>query len=162
MLTLNSGIIWTVINLIILVILLRIFLFKPVQKIIAEREKMIHEQIDSAKDREENAARKLEEAEAYLKASGDNARKQADAILQEAEKKNERLLAQAKAEADGILVNSRKQAQKERDQLLEESRKEITGLTLSAAKKLAGIYVNPEEEEHLFDQLLSKAGEANE
>ena len=33
MLTLNSGIVWTVINLIILVILMRIFLFKPVQKI---------------------------------------------------------------------------------------------------------------------------------
>ena len=162
MLTLNSGIVWTVINLIILVILMRIFLFKPVQKIIDERKRLISEQIDSAKDREENAARKLEEAEAYLKASGDTARKQADAILKEAEMKNEKLIAQAKAEADGILVSSRKQAQKVRDQLLEESKKEITGLTLSAAKKLAGIYVNPEEEEHLFDQLLNKAGEAHE
>ena len=76
--------------------------------------------------------------------------------------KNQKLIAQAKSEADGILADSRKQAQKERDQMLEESRKEITGLTLSAAKKLAGIYVNPEEEEHLFDQLLNKAGEANE
>lgn len=75
MLTLNSGIVWTVINLIILVILMRIFLFKPVQKIIDERKRLISEQIDSAKDREENAARKLEEAEAYLKASGRHCQK---------------------------------------------------------------------------------------
>ena len=162
MLELNSGIVWTVINLIILVVLMRIFLFKPIQKVIDERKKMISEQIDSAKDREESAAKKLEEAEAYLQASGDNARKQAEAILKEAEMKNQKLIAQAKSEADGILADSRKQAQKERDQMLEESRKEITGLTLSAAKKLAGIYVNPEEEAHLFDQLLNKAGEANE
>ncbi len=162
MLTLNSGIIWTVINLIILVILLRIFLFKPIQRVIDKRKKMISDQIDNAKDREESAARKLEEAENYLKASGDAARKQADAILKEAQKKNEKMIAQAKAEADDILTSSRKQARKERDQFLEESRKEITGITLSAAKKLAGIYVNPEEEEHLFDQLLNKAGESNE
>ena len=81
MLELNSGIVWTVINLIILVVLMRIFLFKPIQKVIDERKKMISEQIDSAKDREESAAKKLEEAEAYLQASGDNARKQAEAIL---------------------------------------------------------------------------------
>ena len=95
MLELNSGIVWTVINLIILVVLMRIFLFKPIQKVIDERKKMISEQIDSAKDREESAAKKLEEAEAYLQASGDNARKQAEAILKEAEMKNQKLIAQA-------------------------------------------------------------------
>ena len=108
MLELNSGIVWTVINLIILVVLMRIFLFKPIQKVIDERKKMISEQIDSAKDREESAAKKLEEAEAYLQASGDNARKQAEAILkvQQAKADGIRFIKEAGADQSVLTLKS--------------------------------------------------------
>ena len=41
MLTLDWGIIWTVVNILILFVLLRIFLFKPVMGMIENRQAMI-------------------------------------------------------------------------------------------------------------------------
>lgn len=46
MLTLDWGIIWTVVNILILFVLLRIFLFKPVMGMIENRQAMIRNQLD--------------------------------------------------------------------------------------------------------------------
>ena len=48
MLTLNMSAFWIVFNIIILFILLRIFLFKPVMGIIEKRQKLIQGQLDDA------------------------------------------------------------------------------------------------------------------
>lgn len=42
------DIVWTVVNLLIFFILLRIFLFKPVMKVMDERKKKIQDDLDSA------------------------------------------------------------------------------------------------------------------
>ena len=47
--------IWTAVNLIILYILLRIFLFKPINKLMEDRTRSVQEDIDSAKKAKEDA-----------------------------------------------------------------------------------------------------------
>lgn len=53
MLTLDWGIIWTVVNILILFVLLRIFLFKPVMGMIENRQAMIRNQLDDAENKTE-------------------------------------------------------------------------------------------------------------
>ena len=57
MLTLNWGIFWIVFNIIVLFILLRIFLFKPLNKLAAKRTALIEGQIEEADTKNKEAAR---------------------------------------------------------------------------------------------------------
>ena len=55
MLKLDWGVFWIVFNIIILFILLRIFLFKPVLGIIEKRQNMIQGQLDDAASKNKEA-----------------------------------------------------------------------------------------------------------
>ena len=98
------NILWTVVNLLVLYLVFKKFLFKPV---INAREDMIKQQFDDAK-------KSQEEADA-LKASYDEK------------------LESAKTEADEIIVNARNRAQEEHEAALEKTRKE-TEVMLEKAK----------------------------
>ena len=99
------NILWTVVNLLVLYLVFKKFLFKPVMKVINAREDMIKQKFDGAKMSQE-------EADA-LKASYDEK------------------IESAKAEADEIIVNARNRAQDEAT--LEKTRKE-TEVMLEKAK----------------------------
>ena len=99
------NILWTVVNLLVLYLVFKKFLFKPVMKVINAREDMI--KFDDAK-------KSQEEADA-LKASYDEK------------------LESAKTEADEIIVNARNRAQEEHEAALEKTRKE-TEVMLEKAK----------------------------
>ena len=92
------NILWTVVNLLVLYLVFKKFLFKPVMKVINAREDMIKQQFDDAK-------KSQEEADA-LKASYDEK------------------IESAKTEADEIIVNARNRAQEEHEAALEKTRKE--------------------------------------
>ena len=83
------NILWTVVNLLVLYLVFKKFLFKPVMKVINAREDMIKQQFDGAK-------KSQEEADA-LKASYDEK------------------IESAKIEADEIIVNARNRAQEEHE-----------------------------------------------
>ena len=100
------NILWTVVNLLVLYLVFKKFLFKPVMKVINARED-IKQQFDDAK-------KSQEEADA-LKASYDEK------------------LESAKTEADEIIVNARNRAQEEHEAALEKTRKE-TEVMLEKAK----------------------------
>ena len=91
------NILWTVVNLLVLYLVFKKFLFKPVMKVINARENMIKQQFDDAK-------KSQEEADA-LKASYDEK------------------LESAKTEADEIIVNARNRAQEEHEAALERPEK---------------------------------------
>ena len=48
MLTLNLNLLWTVVNVLVLFLLLRKFLYKPVMNIIAERQKQVDDALAAA------------------------------------------------------------------------------------------------------------------
>ena len=55
MLTLNWGVIWIIVNILILFVLLRIFLFKPVLGMIEKRQMLIQNQLDDAESENKEA-----------------------------------------------------------------------------------------------------------
>ena len=86
MLRLDINLVFTIINLIVLFVLMRIFLFKPVNNIIAKREEAIRKQFDDA-----DAVRK--EAE--------NLKTEYEASLAGAKDESARLITEAKEKARG-------------------------------------------------------------
>ena len=103
MLNLNWDIIWTFVNILVLFVLLKLFLFKPVNAMIEKRRKLIDGQLSDAaqKQKEAEAEKKIAlEHEQMLK----NAKSEIAAVAVMAAQKL--AVKHADAEADSALLES--------------------------------------------------------
>ena len=95
MLTLNLNLLYTVVNILVLFLLLRKFLYKPVMNIIAQRQKQVDDALNAAETSKQEAAAALNDAQ-----------QQADAILAEgkaaAEAERQHKLRQADAQTTAL------------------------------------------------------------
>ena len=157
MLTLNSDVIYTIINIVLLCVLLRIFLWKPVLGIIEKRRQVIQDDL-------EQAARTREEAQAVkaeYEASLTGARKESAALVDQARtragEQYDAIVAQANADAKAIREKAREAARTEKEQLLAQARDEVADLAILAATKLMGA-VDEETDRRILDDWLSEMG----
>lgn len=160
MLTLNWNIIWTFVDLIVLYVLLRKFLFARVQKVLDQRQEMIQGQMDHAKEQEALANQNLQQARETVENATKEARDKAQRILEAASRKEKEQLQASEEEAKRILISSRKQAEQERKKLLADTQDEMVTIAMLAARKAVGNNINEEKEKALFEDLLKKVGEA--
>ena len=135
MLNLNWNIIWTFVNIIVLFLLLRIFLFKPVMKILDKRADEIKKTIDDADAAKREASELKAKYSEELKAAGTRA----DAIIKEATDnakiQREKILDKAKKDADNIIKTAEKQTELDKQQAMKEMRSQIADVALKAAHK---------------------------
>ncbi len=160
MLTLNWNIIWTFVDLIVLYVLLKKFLFARVQKVLDQRQEMIQGQMDHAKEQEALANQNLQQARETVENATKEAREKAQRILEAASRKEKEQLQASEEEAKRILISSRKQAEQERKKLLADTQDEMVTIAMLAARKAVGNNINEEKEKALFEDLLKKVGEA--
>ena len=160
MLTLNWNIIWTFVDLIVLYVLMKKFLFARVQKVLDQRQEMIQGQMDHAKEQEALANQNLQQAQETVENATKEAREKAQRILEAASKKEKEQLQASEEEAKRILISSRKQAEQERKKLLADTQDEMVTIAMLAARKAEGNNINEEKEKALFEDLLKKVGEA--
>ena len=160
MLTLNWNIIWTFVDLIVLYVLMKKFLFARVQKVLDQRQEMIQGQMDHAKEQEALANQNLQQAQETVENATKEAREKAQRILEAASRKEKEQLLASEEEAKRILISSRKQAEQERKKLLADTQDEMVTIAMLAARKAVGNNINEEKEKALFDDLLKKVGEA--
>ena len=135
MLNLNWNIIWTFVNIIVLFVLLRIFLFKPVMRILDKRADEIKKTIDDADAAKREASELKAKYSEELKAAGTRA----DAIIKEAtdnaKVQREKILDKAKKDADNIIKTAEKQTELDKQQAMKEMRSQIADVALKAAHK---------------------------
>ncbi len=158
MLEVNYNLIFTVINLLVLFIGLRFTLFKPVQKILKQRQELVEQSLADAEKAKANAEA-LERARLEEQQHVAIERAKTLAIAQQrATEEYERILSDAQEKADSIVKEAEQDAQQERDAILRQAQTELTELVLdTAAKAVAG--AGAEGDSALYDQFLQKAGE---
>ena len=93
MLTLNLNLLYTVVNILVLFLLLRKFLYKPVMNIIAQRQKQVDDALNAAETSKQEAAATLNDAQAKLRNVDTEAAARRTAYEQQAEKDKQQLLA---------------------------------------------------------------------
>ncbi len=86
MLTLNLNLLYTVVNILVLFLLLRKFLYKPVMNIIAQRQKQVDDALNAAETSKQEAAAALNDAQAKLRNVDAEAAARRTAYEQQAEK----------------------------------------------------------------------------
>ena len=158
MLTLNWGVIWIIVNILILFVLLRIFLFKPVLGMIEKRQALIQNQLNDA----ENKNREADELKLRYEESLKNAKEESFQIVNEAKERAKVQYAHIidKANEDAIQIKKQadKSAEADREQMMREAQAELAQVALAAASKLIGNSVDTKANRNMLDQFLSEEG----
>lgn len=131
---------WTfalqVVNFLILVWLLQHFLYKPVQKIIAERRAQVDAKLkeaEEAKSAAEAEERRFREEKARLEAEREERLSELEDRLS---KEKQEVLAEARKEAERIIREARTEAEKERADALKRLRGEIAEMAAEMALEI--------------------------
>lgn len=159
MLRIDLNLLWTILNLLLLFILVKVFLFKPVQKIIAARQEEVDKQFDDAKAAKTEADElkmkytdSLADMEEERKKTLKDARKNAD-------EEYKKIVSSAQAQAKQIKEDAVSQAETEKEQILKKAEQEIADMVVDAAAKVVGSKSGVEINRSLYDEFLDKAGE---
>jgi F-type H+-transporting ATPase subunit b len=153
------GFLWHLVNFLILLFVLQRFLFPPVLKMLDERQARIRESMERAEALKEESARAAEMVRAQL----DEARREAQAIINTATQIAERIKAerqqQAQAEYEAILRRAQEDAAREREQAFAELRAQIADLAVLAAGRIIRRELDPDTQRQLVEEFLAEAAD---
>ena len=158
MLTLNLNLLYTVVNVLVLFLLLRKFLYKPVMGIIAQRQKQVDDALNAAETSKKEAAAAMNAAQDKLRNVDAEAAARRTAYEEQAEKEKQQLLADAQKQADAIVAEGKRNAEAERQHKLREADAQTTALAREMCEKLLARNLTQQDDARLLDDLLQKAG----
>jgi F-type H+-transporting ATPase subunit b len=145
------------VNFIVLLVLLRLFIYKPVLNMLDARRKRIEEGLNAAQRGAESAA----EAEKTAQAELDAARREGQNIVQNAQQVAQRIQEEGRAAAaqqtDAMLERARAEIAQERDTAIAELRREFADLTIAAAEKIIGQSLDRSAHQRLIEQALAES-----
>jgi F-type H+-transporting ATPase subunit b len=145
------------VNFIVLLTLLKLFVYKPVLNMLDQRRQRIEEGLNAAQRGQESAA----EAEKTAQAELDNARREGQNIVQNAQQVAQRLQEEGRAAAaqqtEAMLQRARSEIALERDQAIAELRREFADLTIAAAEKIIGQSLDRSAHQRLIEQALAES-----
>ena len=154
-----TTILWTVVNLLVLYLFLRKFLFGRVNAVLEQRQALIQQALEDARAKDEASQASCTAYEAKLA----GARQEAEQILSQAKAQAERdsrqRLEEAQQQAARTLEEARARTQAERAEMLRGARQEVASLALMAAAKAAGQSMDAPAERALVESFLSEVGE---
>lgn len=161
MLTLNLNILWTVVNILVLFVLLRKFLYRPVMNVIEQRQKQIDDAIADAEGKKNDAQAVLAQAQDKLQNVDTEAAQRREAYEKQAEKEKVQLLQDAQRQADAIVAEGKAAAEAEHARRLRDANAETSALARDMCEKLLARNLTQQDDARLLDDLLQKAGDSN-
>jgi F-type H+-transporting ATPase subunit b len=146
-----------IINFIVLFVLLRIFLYKPVLKVLDERAKRTKEGMELA----EATKKEYEQAKGEVQKQIEKGRQEAQAIIAQAMQVGERLKEESRQEATKqaqvIVDRTRAELETERDKIVGDLRREFVDIAISAAGKVIKETLDKEKHRQLIDETLQES-----
>ncbi len=151
----------SLLNLLILFLILKKFLYKPVRNVLEKRQAQIDESYGLAEQAQKIAQESKDEWERKLR----GARDEADALIQDAadkaNKRSDKIIADAKEKADGIVKRAENEAVLERKKAEDTIKREIVDVSAVLTEKLLGREINEQDHRSLIDSFIEKIGEAD-
>ena len=146
-----------IINFLIVLVALRMFLYKPVLGMLEQRAQRVREGLQAADRSKEQAA----EAEQEVAQQLDEARRQGQSLIAQAQEASSRIQEEsrsaARREAEALLERARSEIQLERDQAIAELRKEFADITVTAAEKVIGQSLDRQGHQRLIEGVLAES-----
>lgn len=158
-LNLNGQIIWVFVNLLILFLLMKKFLFGPITRMLDARAKGVSDTLDQADARLAEAEQSKQEYDEQLA----DARSQAAQIIAESRKRADLAYScrMEEAEQDVQRLNEQAARQREADRqvMLDEAKQEIAALVMLATAKVSKQILDSDSDKAMVSAFLNEAGD---
>ena len=156
------NIVYTVINLLILFVVFKLFLFKRVDAVMTARRDEIDNVNNSAKQKEQEAEKLKEDYSLKLA----NADKECEEIIAKSRRDGydeyDRIVSDAKDKAEQIIAEAKHNAQVEAQREKDAYVSELTDLVVHAANKIAVSKHDEETDKELYNKFIFEAFEKSE
>ncbi len=146
-----------VVNLFILLMTLRVVLYRPVLDMLDRRAAKVRQALEDA----DVASKKAEQAEADYQTRLEQARLEALDIIkqanEEAQKLRQETLTEARDEAQQLLERARAEIRLERQEALRAQRVELADLVVATTAKVVGRALDESDHRRLIEQFLAES-----
>jgi F-type H+-transporting ATPase subunit b len=146
-----------IVNFIVLFVLLRLFLYKPVLKMLDERAKRTKDAMELA----EVTKKEFEQAKVEVQKQIEKGRQEAQAIIAQATQVGERLKEESREEAakqaQAMVDRTRSELEAERGKIVDGLRREFADIAISAAEKVIKETLDKEKHRKLIEETLEES-----
>lgn len=156
MVNINTTMLWQVINFLVLLWLLKRYLYGPITEMLKKRAARIEGDLNAAAEERKEAEKLNEEYEAQLK----TARSKSQEIVEDAEtrakKKAREIIKEAEKKAENIKKNKMAEIEQAKKEALAQLRNEVASISLLAASKLIQEKMDQEKHRQLIKNYIAK------
>lgn len=153
------NLVCTIINLLIICIIVRKLLMKPVKRILAQRQEEIDKQYAGAKEAEDRALALKQQYEESLSSVASEKAAAVNEARAKAGEEYDRIVSEAKTEADRLMETARRQIAAEQEKSVKQAQEQIAELVVAAAAKVVASGQGQAADRELYNQFLAKTGE---
>ncbi|MDO8682127.1 MAG: F0F1 ATP synthase subunit B [Armatimonadota bacterium] len=147
-----------IVSFVILLAILKKFLYGPVTQLIASRAEDIRSAYSAAEDEKAKMEELRADYERRLADIESEARQRIQESVKEAQGIREQLLTEARANADKIMTRAEEELIREREKAVVELRREVVDLTINAASKLVEKSLDDPGHRRLVDEFIESVG----
>ena len=163
LLVLDPGLfVWTILSFLLLMFLLSKFAWKPLLKMLNEREEKIRTAIEKAENAEKKLETLNEQGEKILSDARSESQKLLLSTKETAQNLKEEIEREAKQKATSIIDQARVQIQAEKNQVLSEIKNELSSFSIMIAEKLIKKNINKDDNMKLINESIEKVNKINE
>lgn len=162
MLRIDWNVIATIVNLIVLYLLMRRFLFQPIMNIMDQRKKLIDSKFTEAKEVQSRADQMKDKYQVMLSNAKEESQKIVEQARETAKAEYESKLESANVQVNKMMEAAQEKIEMEREKTFHDLEAQISTLAMSAAGKVIGRNASAKYDVALYDQFLSEAGDQND
>ena len=153
----GPGLIAQIINFLLLLVLLRVLLYKPILNMLDQRAARVRESTENA----EAIKQRLAQAQQEYAAQVDRGRREGQAIIsqamQVADRVRDEAKTQAQQEAEQFLTRARAEIEMDKRRAVAELREQVADLAIMAAGKVVGRTLDSEGHRRIIQEVLSQS-----
>ena len=145
-----------ILNIAILFIIVKAFVYKPVKKFLDDRRAKVNEETSKAQKILDEANDLLKTKDTVLEETRKNAEIEAQKTFEEAKNNADIIIAEAKKNAKAIEEKTAEELKSQRENMLHSSKNEIAELAVDIAERILERETNKEDTERIIDDFFKE------
>ena len=149
-------------NLLIIFLILKKFLYKPVRGVLAQRQATIDAGYADAEKAKAEAEGLRAEYEEKLAGARDQAQRILDAAEEDAGRQRDAVIADAQQRAEGLILQARSETEAEKEMEREDIKRQISDISSLIAENVIRRQIDSDDQKKLIDSFIAQIGEDND
>lgn len=158
-LSFNATVFMQMFHFLLMLVILRLFVYRPLMNIIEERQQYIASEIEQAESQKTQAAEFKAEMEANLQKARDEAKAIIDRATKTSEEQAQEILEQARADAQRLKEEAMADIQREKEKAVAQLRNEVASLAVLVASKVVKEGLTIDEHHNLVQDAIKEVGQ---